>query len=502
MEIIIIIIVTIFVVVEVLISIIMGNEASDTINTELEWIEHIRLQLKSNDESVFYSIPKEERKHRVIDYLATCAETGQQVDVADFYKLLSTKTEQAFDKINSVMNVLPIIGLMGTFLGIVIGIKNINLDKIPDTTNLSDIIQPLIAAAGLAFISSLAALLCATLLKAIFGVKRSRVNQVINDTENTLLIDYIPHIAPKNTEDRFAKTVRELSRSISGFVDSFRQNYSEFIAQFQPLVDDQKYTYAETMKAIESVSVKLSENTERLSQISSQQGNQAESLNTVITCITTAGTSLGGSIEIASKTLLEFERLGSEMKNSISEMHTPLKEIIEKQMVITKGNASVNETINILFKELPDYNQKVMQYLNVLNNKLDTFREVGEKVHDVKAEFSLFSVHLKDMLNKFSGDSEKFRLLMETNFSDYDAALRTLFQGISEKSDIDMFYYDPKAIKLLQEMATKNSHLLSQMEMVTNSFDKTTGSLLRAMNDLGFWSFFRRKKKEFKGGGK
>ncbi|MDD3563138.1 MAG: hypothetical protein PHR32_05640 [Candidatus Cloacimonetes bacterium] len=488
-------IITVFVVVEVLLSIIMGSRASRVIKKEMKWIEDIRDQLGSSDEGVFDSIAKEQRNHRVIDYLATCAETGQQVNVADFSKLLSTKTEQAFEKINSVMNVLPIIGLMGTFLGIVIGINYIDLESGLGIEELSSIIQPLISAAGLAFISSLAALFCATILKAIFGVKRNRMNHVINDTENALLIDYIPHIAPKDTEDRFAKTVKKLDRSISGFVNNFQQSYSEFIAEFKPLVEDQKHTNAETVKAIENVSVKLAENTESLKQITSQQSNQTESLNTVITNISAASSSLEGSIEVASKSLQEFAKLGIEMKNSISEMHTPLKEIIT-------GNAAVNVTINKLFKELPEYNQMVVQYLNALNTKLDTFREVGEKVQNVKAEFSVFSEHLGKMLTQFTADSEKFRLLMETNFRDYDTALRTAFHGIAEKNDIELFYYDPKAIKLLQELAAENGRLLSQVERATNSFDKSTENLLKAMNDLGFWGFFRRKKKEIKGRGK
>ena len=55
-----------------------------------------------------------------------------------------------------------------------------------------------------------------------------------------LVVDYIPYISPKSTEDRFAKTVMRLNNTINNFVNSLDEKLNGFITNFQPLIENQK----------------------------------------------------------------------------------------------------------------------------------------------------------------------------------------------------------------------------------------------------------------------
>lgn len=163
----------VFIIIEIGLSIYSRNKTFHIIKLNILINSTIEIHPTRN-EDLFVNLSEEERKYPALDYLATCVQTGQQIDVENFKELLISKTNTAFYNINSIMNQLPIIGLMGTFLGIIIGVvtagyniiqsKNINPDSFILAENIILSFFQLVLLS-----SSLCALICASLLKLYFG---------------------------------------------------------------------------------------------------------------------------------------------------------------------------------------------------------------------------------------------------------------------------------------------------------------------------------------------
>ena len=121
-------IIIVFIIFEIGLSIYRGYKKFQIIRSENKLIDSTREVIQAKNEDLLLDLSEEERKYPALDYLATCAETGQQIDVENFKELLTSKTNAAYYNINSTMNQLPIIGLMGTFLGIIIGYLQLKIN--------------------------------------------------------------------------------------------------------------------------------------------------------------------------------------------------------------------------------------------------------------------------------------------------------------------------------------------------------------------------------------
>ena len=149
------------------------------------------------------------------------------------------------------------------------------------------------------------------------------------------------------------------------------------------------------------------------------------------------------------------------------------------------------ENINIL----PSYTSSVQNYLTALNNKLDTFSSVGDKVHTVTREFDNFKENLDKLLTEFISSSQRFSETMATSFKDYDRELRTLFgQTIPKKEKIDFYYYDPESISQLNAIAEKNNAMIESMTKYTRSLEENLNRLNQEIDSLRVFGFIRKKK--------
>jgi len=577
--------IVVFVVIEFIYSLYYGGRAGRRFSKETRRIREVKSILDKAVENKDQPFPVTKHLHPAVDYLVNCRQEEHPVDSEQFSSILYSTTESISHSINSAINLLPVLGLMGTFLGIIIGITGIKLNPDVDSTSIRDSIGPLISSAGLAFVSSFVALLCALVLKLMYNWQRSKIDELLVSTEQALMIKYLPTQMQGTTENKFTKVVSRLDRtvnsfthniesifsqfiekfgdllkelhglskksietmeniakklnestadtlkeveqkfsttvvkletSITGFVERIDNSYKHFLEEFRPLIDlyklvsdavlgslrelsgEFKETIAATLKLIEGVSEALKENTAALSEIVRSQSEQTAVLTEVVPKFKDAIDSLQKSMELAKQNLDEFVKLGTEMKNSISEMHSPLKEIIDNQLKLMETNKEIVSQIATLFQninQLPSYIESVQKYLGALNDKLDKFSEVGDKVHDVKAKFDEFSQHLDQLLQQFVADADKFRILMQNSFADYDKALRTLFAGLNQDSKrFNLFYIKPESIQMLQEIFEDNKQMLEGMKDYSESLKINLSNLENALDSFRLWGFYTRKK--------
>ncbi|MCB5253981.1 MAG: toxic anion resistance protein [Candidatus Cloacimonetes bacterium] len=437
----------------------------------------------------FANLKPEIRKNPAADYLAACTEHGLQVDANTFSRFLSEGVGKAYHDLQATANTMPIIGLMGTFSGIIIGIMQINLES----NEVSKALQPLINSAGLAFISSLCALICASILKLLANEWKKALDADIERTERNLLVHYLPQVSSNNTDEMFSRSVRRLEKTVRGFSTTFEKVTVDFIAQFKPLVEDQREINQKTSQHIDSVASKLEDNAKALKEVSDKQIEQVYLFSSVATRLSEASDSLQASMKLASDNLEGFVKLGDEMQQNISKMHEPLQVIVSCQ----KESA---ETLKNLYKNVESYDTNVQEYLKSLNAKLNMFNVVGNKVHEVRKDFEDFSKILNNILKQITEQAQDIHKDLRESFTLYDSNLRTLFTDVLEnRRDIHMAYYDPDVIKNLDKACSENKALLDTMERHLHSLGTTTDKFIGVIEKLRGWGIYRvRREKEEK----
>ncbi|HOY85486.1 MAG: hypothetical protein LHW45_06620 [Candidatus Cloacimonetes bacterium] len=483
-----IVIIVLFVIGEIAFTLNRARKARKKILEQTKTVAFLGSVLAKKDENEVLGLAPQFRQHAAADYLAACAGNGQMVYSEDFMQLLSLETNRAFGSINSTANTLPIIGLMGTFLGIILGI--LPFFKKGGTTMDSEAIQSLITSAGLAFSSSFMALACATWLKFAANRWKKQADANLEFTQRKLLVDYLPATTGTHTDDIFSKSVIRLRNTIHGFAASFEGVSKGFIAEFQPLVEGQRKTNEETLKHINLIAGKLEENTASLRQVSEQQGAQVNVISDVSAKLTQASDALQASMQLASENLKNFVALGENMQAEIGSMHKPLQEILG-------GQSSVVTTMNKLFTDVGNYYLAVQGYTESLNSKLDQFSAVGDKVYEVRQDFGIFSQNLRETLDSITSEARSLQQDIKLSFGDYDRNLKTLFTDVVEnRRDVHIAYYDPALMKQVEQLSTANQKLLEQLEKYLGTVDRSTGTLVNIINSLRGWGIYRVKKEK------
>jgi len=434
----------------------------------------------------FANLAPSVRKNPAADYIAACAYHGQLVESHTFVKLLSQGVRNAFDDILSTANTMPVIGLMGTFTGIIIGILQTNLKA----DNVAGSLQPLINSAGLAFSSSLVALICASILKTCSNVWRKTLESDIEVAERNLLVNYLPQLSTNNNDEMFARSVRRLERSVRGFSTSFENATNEFMNQFRPLVENQRDIHQRTATHIDSVAARLDANANALLEVSNRQTEQVDAVSSVTSKLTEASDALQASMTLASANLERFVILGNEMQQSISSMHTPLQSILT-------GQSEVVTKLNELFENVAGYNITVQNYLNSLNAKLDMFSAVGNQVHEVRTDFEGFRTHLNALLEQITVEAQTLHNDLNDSFHLYDANLRTLFSDVLQnRRDVHMAYYDPDVVKQIDTVCSQNKEQLENMEKGLQTLNKHTDRLIDVIEKMRGWGIYKVKREK------
>jgi len=463
----------IFVMGELLFAVFYYTKAYMAYREQLRMIKMIGLHLRNADESgdIRPELADNIEKNSAAQYLQSCAYHGQLIDAQLFSKLLSEKISKSFQSIQSTANTLPIIGLMGTFLGIIIGVYNIDLSA----SETAEFMKPLINSAGLAFISSFFALVMAVVLILVLNEHKKQAGISIENTEKNLLIYYLPQVSSTNTEQRFALSVRKLEVTIRRFFDNFDLLTKEFISQFTPLVEEQ----TKTSQHIDNVACKLEENARILTEVS-----------TVSAKLSDASDALQASVKLASENLNEFIKLGENMQSNIGKMHEPLKDIIVNQ----KGSIDAQQN---LYKDLDVYNKDIKLYLNNLNAKLDHFSAVGNKVHEVRNDFDNFSKELNSLLKQMAEQAQRLQNDLVNSFGVYDKNIRSLFEDITQsRRDAHITYYDPKVMEQLIKAYADNQTILNNMERNVKAMGASTEKLINMIETLRGWGIYRVKQKK------
>lgn len=476
-----------FILFELWFAITRALKVQKALNTQRQFINEVGNALLQAKEDSILDYNSNTDSFPAAAYLMSCAQNGQQINTESFRHLLTGGVNNIFDYMSSVINSLPIIGLMGTFSGIIVGVYSTNIKS----SAIKDL-DPLISAAGLAFISSLVALILASILKGFYNKWKKGIDADIETTERNLLVKYIPLASGTTTDEIFAKSVRRLERSVSGFSEGFQSVTTDFLAQFRPLVNDQKESNERTARHLDSIAASLEENARMLHEVSEKQKEQVDAVTGVTTKLTEASDALQASMRLASENLEKFVKLGDEMQEKIGKLHEPLQTIIEGQKLSV-------EKLSTMYDNLINFNQNLQEYISAFNSKMDQFGEVGTKVQGVSAKFDDFKTNLEKTLQQITEQALLIQKELKDSFEEYDRNLRTLFTDvITGNREVHMAYYDPELMKQVDKISKDNKQLLDSMERHLGTLENSTRGLVSVISSLKGWGIYRVKSDKLK----
>lgn len=404
------------------------------------------------------------------NYIKNRDRSGRMIDRKELNDIITFNTNNILTSIESSINILPVAGLLGTFLGIIIMLPElqnfIQLIQSSSSLNVNNLLQPIV----LAFGSSLCGLFFALILKIAYGRNLKKFEKSKKELNNFLLIDFFNEIKPKRNEEIFTTSVNKLSRkltlisnnintSLKTFTNNFNKTANEiseipesFSKNLVGIIDEQRNFNKLFTTKIEEITEKLNDNF----------GNMRKDLSSLTT---TFSNKLGKIIDNQKSSNLQFKDTSED-----------ILEKMDSQLI--KLNKKYQNNIN--------QHSEILQYSNKLNkdlsNTLKKNKEIivrYEKVFsDISKKFIKMNDNLLTISNKMKG-VEKTSSKNVENFKKIEEKFNKSFSDLVKQFNVN---YD-----MNKEL---NNSISSYLEKFDDKFTeikqskKTASNFLESINNI------------------
>lgn len=288
---------------------------------------------------------------------------------------------------------LTSIGILGTFVGVVIGLLDF------DPKHIDESIETLLDGLKTAFITSLAGMAAAIVFRMV-GIVRSSLVRANNISEDT-------GVEPRdilNAISQQSEHLKELKLAISGGEDS------SLTSQLKLLRSDANDNHRLQMKSFESFSVELWVNLNKVSEMLSKSATEQiiEALKNVIQDFNEKLTEqFGDNFKALDASVAKLVLWQTNYSEQLNEM---IKQYSQGVLAITAIEASVmsinNETKSIpeAMAQLKPVLQINQHQINELSQHLEAFKEVKEKA---VSAFPEIQKHVEATVEEISKSSQR-----------------------------------------------------------------------------------------------
>ena len=360
-----------------------------------------------------------------------------------FWELISRKGKQKDFRSNIVS-----IGVLGTFVGIFIGLWNF------DSNNISGSVPKLLDGLKTAFITSIVGMLCAVLLSIVqkfkgnaeaedeitalnsIDKKLSQLEAVVKNSENSFLTNRILYSIDDN--------IKNLSSDISGVKSELNKN-QERLLDF--LKEKLATIYSNLKEAVQTLSRGATE------EIIKALENVIQDFNNNLT------DQFGDNFKLLNESVLKMIEWQESYKSSIQEFEKQLRaifELTEQAVSITQSNAEQITNITQQYEAIAQTSKKLEEIISTNQNQIQSMES-----------------HLKAVAT--IGDNAKNTT---ENLQQFSA---TIQKSLSHQSDaLDKFTSELKE-HLPQSLDTLNKSLTSLTHQFANDYEQFLGQVRKLM---------------------
>lgn len=384
---------------------------------------------------------------------------------SDFH-LLKDVTERNCDalegEINNTISVPLYLGLVGTLIGIVIGLSSLNLGGINDTdSQFASSIEQLLSSVKVAMVASLTGLILTILNSALFfKTAKAKVEKGKNIFYTFLQTELLPVLT-----DSVASTLHTLQSNFASFNNSFSDNIRKMTAVMEANNEDIKQQ-AEILQALKEIDImsfakanvtvfkELQKTTSKFEVFNSYAERMSDFIESIY--------KLTNKIQNLFERTENFAVIAEEIKNTVNLNGEMIKFITSHKSILddskqdlVKSLSGVNSLLDATMSGLEDHSRNRTTQLQVSLNS-DTL-ELKETLRANMVEFQKLIEEMQSKVsNAFSvesGNIERLQLLTPINEN-----LQDIKAGDSSKETIrGILELDGKLSKIVNSLESINS---------------------------------------------
>ena len=363
-----------------------------------------------------------ERKPRIIEYLeARFQRASQNLEEVNTAALVDgIYSQEEFDFLGfqlrchqwdyfsqALPNLLISFGLLGTFLGIVINlsslIKTINQVKATDLNNLVEQLQGPIQGMGIAFITSLIAVACSSLLTVInlkWNTNLAREDLI------SYLEDYLDNILQPEIEgnSRLDKAVNRMVNQQNVFLNRFHENVTNVVeSSLGKVAREISKGNKEAADIAKQVYTRFTESSGTISNAASKFESDVDNFQNII------ADEMKSTVEELNRASETFQQ--SQFPKKLSEATQNLATIqqnfsnstyaLEETVEVMRESSNNNsQTLGSLTEEIIKLNQNYREVFELHQTNQQSLQEIIPLLNEEASNFKSASQIVQDLLNE------------------------------------------------------------------------------------------------------
>lgn len=398
------------------------------------------------------------------------------------YAILNVKLDVRF--LNNVASSLVGLGVLGTFLGLALGVSSIQLTN-SETIKAS--IDTLLKGMGTAFTTSIWGMLLSLVFTLFYKHKQSKISKKINelclklDSENKIELQDLEIIQTKKqkavihelfNEYLVADTDEGKQLPKNVFRQLLEESQNQTVA-LQKFADDLGESIADTLEA--TLEKLTEENGKQLTDLI--EGQLVPVLNELKAIKQDSGTAI---IEAA------IENLSNSMKEMLQNLKDEISGDTKEEMEqLSLRLSTVSESLLSVPETMQGVSSGITETIDLLKNSvLDNISKVNEESkassHENKKLFEQANEAYTETLSEINNrmdqiiEDQKNNLLL---FSDINKEVK---QTLDFNKNLNLDYQE--ILIGSKEVVTKISDVASKFEMNSEHLDKTSKALLESIN--------------------
>ena len=371
--------------------------------------------------------------------------------------------------INSLVNSEIILGLFGTFIGIIFGIPKINFSGTVeglDINLLTNEIGPFLDCFRVAFVSSLSGIICTLLGRFIFQSIRQFRERNIREVLVVVNSELLPITASERPEDKIFQSVENFSQKVETLTERIETQLTDFNKRFDDLVQKTTKAFEKTFRMIvDENKIALDVQVETLKESTASLNETRQDIANKL-------------VDVTDKSEIQVQSLAAiqqKIKTEAEAFETARKDYHQKEEEI--------------IKTLTDSSDKQKQLLEVYGDNFKGLAQLGEQAVEnqkktnetlarnvEKIEKSIMS-NLQDLLEKFQEMLSKNLEESDKKHSELHEKYKTTYQeldGLGKTMAENVTQINQKHFEVLVEIGKR---IFKNIEDLNSIFEQKTAEI-------------------------
>lgn len=433
----------------------------------------------------------------IVDKLKKRFQTAsQQLEQVNTTALIDGIYPSQYDRVDYFCRVLPNLllafGLLGTFLGITLNLSNLSQTILQNGANINNLdgllkqLQEPLQGMGIAFITSLIAVACSSVLTVInlcWNTSLAKY-QLISSLEDYLDNVYQPTI-PGHT--RMDKTVDRLVSEFTNFLTRFRETVRDAVesslkeeigkieksaTEAHNLAKQVNERFMESSGTISAAANEFKQATAQFSEAGKlfQNSNFPERLSNATMVLATNG-------ELFNQSISTFSETVEAMTINLNKIEKSINYLVNS---VEKNNHNNEKLTSSIDAQIGNNNQQMQEVVEQVSQSVESLREIEDKLTDL-TENRLIEV-LSNHTSTVNERIQKMSELLIIRVSEQVASNNNIISKITDKADHNNVQI-AELVKYLGGYVSALSDIKSELSKLIQLLQGKNENFLNDFND-------------------